>query len=259
MPKEFIPGSMDRFLSEVSDPRVKRRQQHILSDILVLTILAVISGADDWVSIHEFGMAKIDWLRTFLDLKNGIPSHDTLGRVFAVLCPQEFSRCFTQWITSLGEMLEGGVIAIDGKTVRGSFDKSLGKGAIHMVSAWSSANGIVLGQYKVDDKSNEITAIPKLLDLIDIKGAIVTIDAMGTQKKIAETYGVAFFDLFTQLGGEGTIIQWADGKPALANKDYTHPNSRGCKKISDVIFDYLMKGKELLADSLSASNTPTPL
>jgi hypothetical protein len=148
--------------------------------------LAVISGADDWVSIHEFGVAKIDWLRTFLDLKNGIPSHDTLGRVFAVLCPQEFSRCFTQWITSLGEMLEGGVIAIDGKTVRGSFDKSLGKGALHMVSAWSSANGIVLGQYKVDDKSNEITAIPKLLDLIDIKGAIVTIDAMGTQKKIAE-------------------------------------------------------------------------
>jgi hypothetical protein len=135
MTSESSPGSISDFFRDVNDPRINRTKRHSLSDILVLSILGVICGADDWVTVQRFGEAKIDWLKSFLELENGIPSHDTLGRVFAALNTQEFTRCFTRWITSLSGIVSGGVVAIDGKTIRGSFDKSLGKGAIHMVSA----------------------------------------------------------------------------------------------------------------------------
>jgi predicted transposase YbfD/YdcC len=147
----------------------------------------VICGADSWVEIEEFGKAKIDWFRTFLELPNGIPSHDTFGRVFAVLDPDQFRRGFVSWIQAISRITDGEIVAFDGKTLRRSHDNSLGKAAIHMVSAWASTNRLVLGQLKVDEKSNEITAIPELLRLLALKGCIVTIDAMGCQTEIAQT------------------------------------------------------------------------
>jgi len=155
-------------------------------DVLVLVILAVICGADSWVDVNLFGKAKKEWLESFLELPNGIPSHDTIGDLFSRINPLELEQCFLSWIQSLVKISAGEIIAIDGKTLRRSHDKKQGQAAIHMVSAWASKNRMVLGQCKVDDKTNEITAIPKLLKLLDITGCIVTIDAMGCQRKIAE-------------------------------------------------------------------------
>jgi predicted transposase YbfD/YdcC len=157
-----------------------------LHDILVITILATICGADNWVDINEFGEAKYDWLSTFLELPNGVPSHDTFGRVFSILDSEQFESCFCAWIKSLSIDVNSEIIAIDGKTLRGSGNRRKGKKALHFVSAWASNQGILLGQVKTDEKSNEITAIPKLLKMIDIAGSTVTIDAMGCQQSIAD-------------------------------------------------------------------------
>jgi predicted transposase YbfD/YdcC len=154
--------------------------------MVTLAICAVIGGADNWVEVANFGKAKLSWFEQFLELPNGIPSHDTFGRVFARLDSQQFESCFVEWIGAVREITAGQIIALDGKTLRRSHDKRLGKGAIHMVSAWATANRLVLGQVKVDQKSNEITAIPKLLAALAISGCIITIDAMGCQKKIAQ-------------------------------------------------------------------------
>lgn len=170
----------------LSDPRIERTKRHLLSDIIGLTICGVLCGADTWVDIAAYGAVKQAWLKQFLALPNGIPSHDTLGDVFARLDPEAFQGCFLDWMRATMDMTGGQVIAIDGKTVRGSGDRVLGKRAIHMVSAWASANGLVLGQVKVDEKSNEITAIPALLEVLALSGCIVTIDAMGCQTEIAE-------------------------------------------------------------------------
>jgi predicted transposase YbfD/YdcC len=175
------------YFAALSDPRVERTRLHELVDILVIAICAVICGADSWVEMEAYGCAKEKWLRQFLPLPHGIPSHDTFGRVLARLKPEEFQQCFLRWMQAVSEVTQGEVVAIDGKTLRRSFDRAAGKGAIHMVSAWASANRLVLGQQKVDEKSNEITAIPALLRLLEIKGCIVTIDAMGCQKAIART------------------------------------------------------------------------
>lgn len=175
----------DHFAS-LRDPRIERTKKHLLHDILVITICAVIGGADDWVNIARFARCKRKWFKSFLSLPNGIPSHDTLGRVFAALDPEELTRCFSNWISSLVKVTEGEVIAIDGKTLRHSFDTASKKAAIHMVSAWASKQRLVLGQVKTEEKSNEITAIPRLLDLLDVRGCIVTIDAMGCQREIAK-------------------------------------------------------------------------
>lgn len=170
----------------IPDPRMNRKKLHKLTDIITIAILGVICGADSWTAIESFGKAKESWLKSFLILNNGIPSHDTFGRVFSILDPVVFCKCFTNWIKEMSPSSENEIIAIDGKTIRNSFNRTFGQSAIHMVSAWAHESGIVLGQTKVDEKSNEITAIPKLLDSIDIKGSTVTIDAMGTQKSIAE-------------------------------------------------------------------------
>jgi predicted transposase YbfD/YdcC len=185
---EDSPGAtIQAYFAEVTDPRVERTRLHGLLDILVIAICAVISGADSWVEMEAYGNAKEQWLRQFLALPHGVPSHDTFGRVFARLKPEELQRCFLRWIQAVSEVTQGEVVAIDGKTLRRSFDRAAGKGAIHMVSAWASANRMVLGQQAVDEKSNEITAMPALLRLLEIKGCIVTIDAMGCQKAIART------------------------------------------------------------------------
>ncbi|MBD0296255.1 MAG: ISAs1 family transposase [Flavisolibacter sp.] len=172
------------FFDSLSDPRVERTRKHKLIDILIITIAAVLSGCDDWNEIELYGNSKEEWLKTFLELPEGIPSHDTFNRVFAMLDPEELQKRFLSWVQSVAIITDGQVVSLDGKRLCGS-GKDGSKSIIHMVSAWSNANNMVLAQTKVDDKSNEITAIPKLLDVLLIKGCVITIDAMGCQKEIA--------------------------------------------------------------------------
>lgn len=170
----------------LQDTRVVGRTTHALIDILVLTICAVIAGADDWEYVEMWGTERIDFLRQFVPLENGIPSHDTIGRVFAAIDNKGFQACFARWVSTICTSLAGEVVALDGKTLRGSHQRGAGKSAIHVVSAFVSGRGITLGQLSTDAKSNEITAIPELLDMLDVKGSTVTIDAMGCQSAIAE-------------------------------------------------------------------------
>lgn len=173
--------------SNIKDPRLHNHNfRHKLCDIFIIALMGTICGADGWMEIERFGEAKQDWFSTFLELPNGIPSHDTFGRIFAILDPKLFEECFLSWINSLTIDLTKEIIAVDGKTVRGSGNKRQGERAIHLVSAWAAKNRMMLAQVKTEDKSNEITAIPKLLDMVDIKGCTVTIDAMGCQKTIAK-------------------------------------------------------------------------
>ena len=177
--------SIKDHFSRLSDPRILRKTRHKLVDVIVITLCAVIAGADDWVEIAAFGKEKEQWFKTFLELPGGIPSHDTFGRVFWLINPEEFAKCFVSWIRSAFPMGDSDVIAIDGKTARRSHDRINGKSAIHVVSAWAVRNRVILGQVKTEDKSNEITAIPELLKVLDINGCVVTTDAMGCQKEIA--------------------------------------------------------------------------
>jgi predicted transposase YbfD/YdcC len=178
-------ASLLKHFSKVEDPRVEYLIEHKLIDILTIAICAVIAGADNWVEVEQYGHEKQEWFAHFLELPHGIPSHDTFGRVFALLNAEQFQSCFLGWVRAVYTQTEGQVVPIDGKKLRRSHDQSNGQAAIHMVSAWASENRLVLGQVKVDDKSNEITAIPQLLELLDLTGCIVTIDAMGCQKEIA--------------------------------------------------------------------------
>jgi len=179
------PSIIDHFAS-LTDQRIFLKIRHKLIDIIVITLCAVISGADEWTEIAQFGRAKEKWFRNFLELPSGIPSHDTFGRVFAMIRPEEFERCFLTWVSAAFENIAPQVISIDGKTMRHSYDRSSNKAAIHMVSAWATENRLVLGQIKTEEKSNEITAIPELLKVLELKGCIVTIDAMGCQKEIVK-------------------------------------------------------------------------
>ena len=176
---------LDHF-SQLTDPRIDRTKEHKLIDILAIAICGMLCGADNWVAMEQYGNSKQEWLKQFLELPNGIPSHDTISRVFARLDPKEFEKCFRDWVKAVSELIPGEVISIDGKTAKHSVSNSKGKKAIHIVNAWACEQRLVLGQVKVKNKSNEITAIPELIKVLELSGCIVTIDAMGTQTKIAQ-------------------------------------------------------------------------
>lgn len=194
-----ITTKFQEYFTQIKDPRVERTRYHLLTDIITIAILAVIAGGEGWEDIQEYGISKQEWLKTFLQLPFGIPSPDTFRRVFEKINPKEFEQCFRQWVKSLVEKLGVEVVAIDGKTHRGSYDRESKLKALHTVSAWSSEHRLVLGQTKVTDKSNEITAIPALLEMLDISGCIITIDAMGTQKLIAQKIIAADSDYILSL------------------------------------------------------------
>jgi predicted transposase YbfD/YdcC len=196
--------SIPAFFAKLKDPRRAHRRLHRLQDIIVIALCAVIAGAQDWQEIETFGRKRRDWLKRFLDLPNGIPSHDTFERVFDRLQPQAFQACFREWVRAVGETLRIKHVAIDGKTLRGSGSAQLGP--LHLVSAWATAQRLSLGQVAVDSKSNEITAIPALLDLLDLNAALVSIDAMGCQKDIAAKI---------VAGGGNYILTVKDNQPHL--------------------------------------------
>jgi predicted transposase YbfD/YdcC len=203
----------------VEDPRIERTKLHRLVDILMIAVCGVICGAEGWVEIEEFGKAKEAWFGSWLALPNGIPSHDTFGRVFARIDPKQFEACFLHWVQSVSEEIKG-VIAVDGKTLRRSHDRADGKKALHMVSAWASENRMVLAQLATEEKSNEITAIPALLCQLALAGCIVTIDAMGTQTEIASQIIDQEGDYALALKeNQGTMYEGVSETFALALKD----------------------------------------
>jgi predicted transposase YbfD/YdcC len=213
--------SLAHHFAGLTDPRIDRSRLHELIDIVAIAICAVVAGAESWDDIEDFGEAKHGWLKTFLDLPNGIPSHDTIRRLFERLDPEQFQEGFLGWVEALHEATERQVIAIDGKALRRSFDRARGKSALHLVHAWATANHLLLGQVAVDEKSNEITAIPKLLKMLELCGAIVTIDAMGCQKEIARTIRGQEADYVLALkanhGGlyQQVVAFWAGMSPRL--------------------------------------------
>lgn len=228
------PSLIEHF-ANLPDPRIERTKRHKLIDILAIAICGMICGANDWVAIEAYGQAKASWLRQFLELPNGIPSHDTFGEVFGRLDSDAFRQCFMDWVQAVFAATQGQVIAFDGKCPRGSKDGMLGRKAIDMVSAWATQNHLVLGQMKVDDKSNEITAIPALLALLDVSGCIVTIDAIGCQKDIAQAivdgqadYVLALKENHPRLYQEVNDLFQATS--ALAQQAYTPDQARTVEK-----------------------------
>jgi predicted transposase YbfD/YdcC len=208
MEKQPTVALLDHFAS-LPDPRIERHRWHKLSDIVVIAVCAVLCGAESYPAIEDFGQEREEWLRQFLELPAGIPSHDTFNRVFRLLDPVQFQGCFLRWMQAVAEVTAGEVVALDGKALRRSFEKGTAKRAIHMVSAWASENGVVLGQRKVDTKSNEITAIPALLELLALKGCIVTIDAMGCQRAIAQKIVEQGADYVLALKGNQPTLEQA--------------------------------------------------
>lgn len=183
---ESLKTSLEERFGCMEDPRINGKTDHQLIDIITITIMAVLCGAEGWVAVETYGVSKRGWLEQFLELPNGIPSHDTFGRVFSRLKPEELEKHFQDWVRMMTKKLGLDLVSIDGKSVRGSYDREESIDSLQMVSAWSARHGLVLGQCAVDKKSNEIKAIPVLLEQLDLKGAIITIDAMGTQRKIAQ-------------------------------------------------------------------------
>jgi predicted transposase YbfD/YdcC len=274
--------AIEEHFSKVSDPRKERTKDHKLIDIIAIAICAIICGAEGWTDMENYGNSKELWLKTFLELANGIPSHDTFGRVFGKIDGQQFQLAFWEWVWAVNDIVQGQIVNIDGKCLRGSDDKRLGKRAIYMVSARAAENEIVLGQRKVDEKSNEITAIPELLKMLDVSGCIVTIDAMGTQTAIAKTIqeadadyvlsvkenqGHLFEDIsvlfgvdreqnfkYASLGydkivnkGHGRIeIRecWSTSNPEYLNLIRNTKNWAGLKSIAVVVSTRIIDGKE---------------
>ena len=222
-------SSFQDYFATLTDPRCPDapNSRHQLMDMLIIAVCAVICGADGWEDIEEYGTSQAEWFATFLDLPHGIPGHDTFRRVLSRLDPEELTQCFIAWTEALSEASGGDIVSIDGKTLRHSFDQATGQAAIHMVSAWASANRLVLGQLKVEEKSNEITAIPKLIQMLDIAGATVTIDAMGCQKEIAKVitdreadYVLALKENHPTLSGD--VTRFFDEAKATAFADIAH-------------------------------------
>jgi predicted transposase YbfD/YdcC len=202
-------GALLEHFANLPDPRIARHRWHKLSDILVIAVCAVLCGAESFPAIEDFGHEREDWLKQFLELPEGIPSHDTFNRVFRLLDPVQFQACFLSWMPAVAAATAGEVVAIDGKALRRSCDKGTAKRAIHMVSAWATAKGVVLGQRKGDAKANELTAIPELLDLLALTGCIVTIDAMGCQRAIAQKIVVQGADYVLALKGNQPTLEQA--------------------------------------------------
>ncbi len=274
--------AIEEHFSKVKDPRIDRTKDHKLIDIIAIAICAIICGAEGWTDMENYGNSKIRWLKTFLELPHGIPSHDTFGRVFGKIDAQQFQLAFWEWVWAVNDLVQGQIVNIDGKCLRGSDDKKLGKRAIYMVSAWAAENEIVLGQRKVDEKSNEITAIPELLKMLNISGCIVTIDAMGTQTAIAttiqeanadyvlsvkENQGRLFEDISVLFGvdqeqnfkyanldykktvnkGHGRIEVrecWSTSDPEYLNLIRNVQNWTGLKSIAMVVCTRIIDGKE---------------
>ena len=245
------PGSLLEHFADLTDPRVERTKLHQLLDVLVIAMCAMICGAEGWEDFAEFGKAKQAWFATFLELPNGIPSPDTFRRVLSRLDPQEFEASFLRWVQAVNNIASGQLVAVDGKQLRGSRDAAADLGAIHMVSAWACENRLVLGQVKVTEKSNEITAIPELLRALALTGCIVTIDAMGCQREIAEHIIDGEADYVLALkGNHGTLHQdvadyfdWAEkiGFKEIAHtfsatleKDHGRIEERRCWATSDI-------------------------
>ena len=234
MTKEPL-GALTTSFQSLTDPRVERTRHHLLIEIVAIALLAILSGAEGWTEVEQFGKIKKKWLRRFLKLPKGIPSHDTFGRVFAALDAEEFQRCFLDWVQRVATLTAGEVVAIDGKTLRRSHAQAKGQAAIHMVSAWASSNRLVLGQVKVAEKSNEITAIPELLRLLELKGCLVTIDAAGAQTKIATAIVEAEADYLLALkkNQKGltedvhTLFEWAH---SIGFADVQHAHHRTVSK-----------------------------
>jgi predicted transposase YbfD/YdcC len=206
-------ASIRAHFAALTDPRSDHSKQHQLLDIITIALCGVLCGAESWTEIEQFGQAKLPWLGTFLALPHGLPAHDTFGRVFAALDPAQFQRCFLGWVQAVvaqtrGQVSPGQVVALDGKTRRRSHDRTNGKAAIHLVSAWATENRLVLGQVKVDDKSNEIAALPELVQLLALRGCSVTIDAMGCQAAIAQAIIAQGADYVLALkGNQPTLAQ----------------------------------------------------
>ena len=230
------PLSIQAHFSVLPDPRIDRRRRHKLLDILAIALCAGLCGIDDWAGVELFAKLKEGWFRSFLELPGGIPSHDTFGRVFSRLDPKAFEACFRSWIMALTQAATEGVVAIDGKSLRGSFDTASGKHPLHMVSAFAAGSGLCLGQVATDVKSNEITAIPALLSTLALKGCIVTIDAMGCQKEIArQIVADAKADYVLALkGNQGTIHQDV--------KDYFEAPTAPWKDAAHSVFEETDKG-----------------
>ncbi|GAC1662423.1 MAG: ISAs1-like element ISBthe4 family transposase [Ktedonobacteraceae bacterium] len=210
---------LESIFAQVEDPRMERTKLHQLRDIIIVAICGVLCGANGWVEIEEFGKAKEAFFTELLDLPNGIPSHDTFGRVFALIDPKQFEASFVEWVQGISRTIKG-VIAIDGKTLRRSHDRQAGKKALHLVSAWAVENRVVLAQLATEEKSNEITAIPLLLKQLALKGCLVTIDAMGTQTKIAAQISEQEGDYALALkDNQGNLYEEVQATFALAEKD----------------------------------------
>ena len=233
MPSAKLKELFTPFFANLTDPRLDRTKRHALLDIFILALCATIGGANGWADIERFGKAKLDFFRRFLELPNGIPSHDTFGRVFARLDPAALLTCIQNWLAAFRASVDRELVAIDGKTMRGSFDSAAAQNPLHVVSAWASEARLVLGQVSVDSKSNELTAIPLLLELLDLKGGIVTIDALGCQKDIAAAVRQREADyVLTVKDNQPTLLMTIhEAFMAHAESDFTDPTLRRFKTV----------------------------
>jgi predicted transposase YbfD/YdcC len=233
MPAPALVELFTPFFGKLTDPRIDRSKRHALLDILILALCATLGGANGWADIERFGKAKLDFFRQFLELPNGIPAHDTFGRVFGRLDPAALLACIQAWLTAFRAAVERELVAIDGKTLRGSFDTAAGQNPLHVVSAWATQARLVLGQVSVDAKSNEITAIPLLLQLLDLRSCIVTIDAMGCQKEIAAAIRAQEADYVLTLKDNQPTLHQAvhEAFVAHADADFTEPTLRRHKTV----------------------------